>query len=133
MSADAPTPLDEEIAAGLTAQGDALLAAVTGAEDPLMALALAWRTWAAGNPDLYRLISARDLEHQSDAIAAAERHAGAAICTLTGDDLVAARAFWAFVHGMVTLELNQRFPPGSELDEQWVAGIDALRALIPAA
>ncbi|MDT7802492.1 MAG: hypothetical protein QOI78_5925 [Actinomycetota bacterium] len=43
----------------------------------------------------------------------------------TGGDLEQARAFGAFAHGMVTLELNDRFPPDADLTTTWRKGIDA--------
>jgi hypothetical protein len=38
-----------------------------------------------------------------------------------------ARALWAFAHGTVMLELDQRFPPGADLDAAWEAGIAAFQ------
>ena len=43
-----------------------------------------------------------------------------------GPDL--AGAAWAFSHGMVQLELDQRFAPDTDLDALWRAGIAALAA-----
>jgi hypothetical protein len=34
---------------------------------------------------------------------------------------------WAFAHGMVMLEPDQRFPPAADLDAAWRAGIAAFR------
>jgi hypothetical protein len=38
-----------------------------------------------------------------------------------------ARAVWVFAHGMVVLELAERFPPDADLDAAWRAGITVLR------
>ena len=38
-----------------------------------------------------------------------------------------ADALWAFAHGMVMLELDQRFPPDADLDAAWAAGITAFQ------
>jgi Tetracyclin repressor-like, C-terminal domain len=38
-----------------------------------------------------------------------------------------ARAIWAFAHGMVMLELDQRFPADADLDAAWEAGIAAFQ------
>ena len=38
-----------------------------------------------------------------------------------------ARSAWAFAHGMVSLELNGRFPPDADLEAAWEVGIRALR------
>ena len=32
---------------------------------------------------------------------------------------------WAFAHGMVSLEIDSRFPPQADLDEAWRAGLAA--------
>jgi hypothetical protein len=36
-----------------------------------------------------------------------------------------AQALWSYAHGMVTLELDERYPPGSDLDRTWSAGAAA--------
>jgi hypothetical protein len=43
---------------------------------------------------------------------------------VTGDPALA-QALWSFAHGMVTLELDGRYPPGSDLDATWRAGATA--------
>jgi hypothetical protein len=35
---------------------------------------------------------------------------------------------WAFAHGMVSLEIDGRFPPQADLDEAWRAGLTAFTA-----
>jgi AcrR family transcriptional regulator len=122
------------IAAGLEEQGVALAAAVAaldGGGDPLMAIAMAWRRWALSHPHVYRLIYVRDLDREDPAVASAEQAAGAPLRALTGGDLAAARVIWAFAHGMVQLELSDRFPPNTDVDTLWRRGLDALRALLP--
>ena len=37
-----------------------------------------------------------------------------------------ARAAWAAVHGLVALELADRFPPDADLDAAWAAAVRAL-------
>ena len=39
----------------------------------------------------------------------------------------AGSALWAFAHGMVMLELDQRFPPDADLDAAWEAWITAFQ------
>jgi hypothetical protein len=46
----------------------------------------------------------------------------------TGDYSVA-QALWSFAHGMVILELDNRFPPTSDLDRTWAAGVAAFAEL----
>ena len=35
------------------------------------------------------------------------------------------QALWSFAHGMVILEIDGRYPDGSDLDRTWAAGADA--------
>jgi hypothetical protein len=46
-----------------------------------------------------------------------------------GGDPDVARAAWAFAHGMIMLELNERFPPGADLDAAWRAGMEGFGGL----
>jgi hypothetical protein len=41
-------------------------------------------------------------------------------------DVDLARAAWAAVHGLVVLELADRFPPDADLDAAWAAAVRAL-------
>ncbi|MGW2592705.1 TetR/AcrR family transcriptional regulator [Streptomyces sp. NPDC001515] len=83
------------------------------------ALATAYRTHALVHPHLYRLITARPLPRDLEARAAAPL-----LRALSGDE-ARARAAWAFAHGMVTMELNGRFPTDATVTAAWHAGIDA--------
>jgi AcrR family transcriptional regulator len=105
--------------------GAVLAAAIEGAEDPLAALTTAARDWARAHPHLYRLIYGRELGPSIDR--AAERFAGEPLRSVAGGDLDAARAVWAFAHGMIILELDNRFPEDSDLDAIWRFGIEGLR------
>jgi AcrR family transcriptional regulator len=115
---------------GLDEQGEATAAALRAGDDALTAMATAWRSWATDHPHVYRLIYARGLDCHVAEVAAAEQRAGDAIRTLTGADLASARVIWAFAHGMVMLELNERFPPGQAVEELWERGLEALRPLV---
>jgi len=121
------------IASGLHEQGIAFREA--RATDPdgdqLSVIAHTWRRWATAHPHVYALIYARDLDRSDPAVAEAELAAGAALRELCGGDLVTARVIWAFAHGMVNLELTDRFPPGTDVEELWARGLGALRALLP--
>jgi AcrR family transcriptional regulator len=100
--------------------------ALLDADDPLDALAGAYRAWARAHPDLYRLMTDGPLPRDRLAPGVEERAARPVIDAVGGDpDL--ARAVWAFAHGMVVLELGDRFPPGADLDAAWRRGVDALR------
>jgi AcrR family transcriptional regulator len=99
---------------------------VTGAADPLAALATVYRSFAADHPHLYRLMTARELDRDLLADGVEER-AGAALVAAAGGDRDLARAIWAFAHGMLILELDRRFPPEADLDAAWARGLAAFR------
>jgi AcrR family transcriptional regulator len=120
------------IADGMREQGDRLIAAIETDGDRLVALGAAWRAWALEHPHLYRLINARDLNRRFDAVAEAEQYAGSAVRELTRGNTAAALVIWSFAHGMVMLELNQRFPPSADADELWRLGLASLSDLVPA-
>jgi AcrR family transcriptional regulator len=113
------------IATGLEDLAGVLEAAVTGAAEPLMALAIAYRGFALGHRHLYRLMTDRPLPREQ-LPAGVEQRAAAPVLRAVGDP-DRARAVWAFAHGMVALELAERFPPGADLDAAWQAGITALK------
>ena len=95
--------------------------------DPLTAMASAYRVFAREHPHLYRLMTERPL--QRDRLTpGSEARAAAPVLHAVGGDADAARALWAFAHGMTILELNGRFPPGADLDAAWERGLDAFRA-----
>jgi len=94
------------------------------AEHDLVAIAEAYRSFAREHPHLYRLMTERPLRR--DLLGpGAEARAAAPLVGATGGDADVARAAWAFAHGMTILELNDRFPPGADLDEAWARGLSA--------
>ena len=96
-----------------------------GANDPLSALAAAYREFALAHPHLYRLMNNGPLPREQLPAGLEERTA-APLLRAAGSR-ARARAVWAFAHGMVLLELDQRFPPDADLDAAWRAGIAAFR------
>jgi AcrR family transcriptional regulator len=96
-------------------------------DDPVGAIATAYRRFAQDNPHLYRLMTERPLQRERLTPGAEER-AALPLFHAVGDDLDTARAAWAFAHGMTILELNGRFPPDADLDAAWERGLDAFRA-----
>ncbi|HEX4244484.1 MAG TPA: TetR/AcrR family transcriptional regulator [Acidimicrobiales bacterium] len=94
--------------------------AAGGAVAPLLA---AYRTYALAHPNLYRLATSTALPRQ-DMAPGLEDWAGEPFFLATGQPYQA-QALWAFAHGMVILELDDRFLPGSDLDRTWSAGADA--------
>lgn len=88
---------------------------------PLAAFARAYRAHAFAHPQLYRLMTERPLNR---ALLTPESEEAAMRALLNYFDESAeshdrARAAWAAAHGLVSLELAGRFPPGSDLDAAW--------------
>ncbi|MGH9017524.1 MAG: TetR/AcrR family transcriptional regulator, partial [Acidimicrobiales bacterium] len=95
----------------------------TGASGPLASLLTTYRTYCLAHPRLYRLaVSGQFPRHQLPE--GLEEWAGNPWFVVTGDPALA-QALWSFAHGMVILELDQRYPPGSDLDATWAAGAAA--------
>jgi AcrR family transcriptional regulator len=96
-----------------------------GAGDALVDLAAAYRRFALEHPHLYRLMNNGPLprEHLPPGL---EGRTAAPLLRVAGSE-ARARAVWAFAHGMVMLELDQRFPPDADLDAAWQAGIAAFQ------
>jgi AcrR family transcriptional regulator len=113
------------IATGLEDAAAVFEAAVDGANEPLSALAAAYRRFALDHPHLYRLMNTGTLprEHLPPGL---EDRTAAPLLRVAGTQ-ARARAIWAFAHGMVMLELDHRFPADADLDGAWHAGITAFQ------
>lgn len=114
------------IAAGLEEIAEAFESATAGAADPLSAIAREYRRFALAHPHLYRLMMDRPLPREQ-LPAGLEDRAGSVLVAAVGGDPDRARAAFALAHGMVSLELNDRFPPGADIGAAWEAGLAALR------
>jgi AcrR family transcriptional regulator len=105
--------------------GDITHAALHGADPDtaLERLTTAYRLHARQHPNLYRLATQGQLDRAGlpDGL---EHWAGNPWFVVTGDSTLA-QALWSFAHGMVILELDDRYPPGSDLDQTWRAGAAA--------
>jgi AcrR family transcriptional regulator len=113
----------EDIAAVLEAT---LRTALHAGAEPLAALAAAYRAFALDHAHLYRLMTDQPLPRDR-LPAGVEDQAAAPLLRAVGD-IGTARAVWAFAHGMIMLELAQRFPAGADVDAAWRAGITAFQA-----
>jgi Tetracyclin repressor-like, C-terminal domain len=113
------------ITTGLEEAAEAFEAAVDGADEPLPALAAAYRGFALAHPHLYRLMNNGPLPRRHLPPGLEDRTA-APVLRVAGSQ-ARARALWAFTHGMVMLELDHRFPPDADLDRAWQAGIAAFQ------
>jgi AcrR family transcriptional regulator len=91
-----------------------------GLEHVLQNLLVVYRVYCVAHPNLYRLATNGPLERDSlpDGL---EQWAGNPWFVVTGDPS-SAQALWSFAHGMVILEIDDRYPPGSDLDATWRAG-----------
>jgi AcrR family transcriptional regulator len=115
------------ISAAFEEQAVLFESAVAVADDPITALAVAYRSFAHNHPHLYRLMTERPLDREN-LVPGAENRAALPLFEAFGGDIDLARAAWAFAHGMTILELNHRFPPEADLDAAWALGIAGLRA-----
>jgi AcrR family transcriptional regulator len=114
---------------GLFETGDVLHRAVDdpGPGGPLRSLLDAYRSMAAGRPNLYRLVTSSEFPRES-LTPGLEEWAGEPFFLATGEPYLS-QALWAFAHGTTVLELDGRFAVGSDLDQTWEAGAGAFDAL----
>ena len=113
------------IITGFEEAAAAFEAATDGAPEPLAAFVGAYRAFAQGHPHLYRLMTDRPLP-RADLPPGLEDCTAAPLLRATGSP-ARARAAWAFIHGMVLLELTDRFPKDEITEQAWQAGIAALQ------
>ena len=115
---------------GLTEMAHELYDAI-GRRSPVRAvrpLLETYRAVARAHPNLYRLATVGPLRREvlSPGL---EDWAGAPFLLVAGDPYLA-QAMWSAAHGMVILELDERYPPGSDLDRTWRQTASAFRAAI---
>jgi AcrR family transcriptional regulator len=107
---------------GLFWMGDALHDALgdPGPDGPVASLLAAYRSEASLRPNLYRLTTSSAFP-RADLLEGLEDWTGEPFFLVTGEPH-RAQALWAFAHGTVILELDDRFFDGSDLDLTWQAG-----------
>lgn len=96
--------------------------------DRVAGFAQAYRTQALERPQLYRLMTDRPLDREA-LTPGAEREAMAALLEFLGEKEGhhdRARAAWAWAHGLASLEIAGRFPPGANIDAAWELLVDTL-------
>ena len=116
------------IEAALVEMGEILHRAVTepGPDGAVDRLLTSYHDHAVAHPNLYRLATAGPLP-RDEIVPGLEDWAGEPFFIAAGDpDL--AQALWSFAHGMMILELDGRYPAGSDLPRTWKAGADAFAA-----
>lgn len=115
----------KEIEIRLVAEGFVeLTRRLVGAGLELPALARAYRGFALDNPNLYHLMMDRPLARDRLPDGLETRSAAPILVTVGDQDL--ARGLWGFAHGMVSLELADRFPEGTDIDGAWAALLAAV-------
>jgi AcrR family transcriptional regulator len=87
---------------GFEEQAALFEAALHDAEDPLGALARAYRSFGREHPHLYRLMTDRALNREL-LVPGSEQRADLRLYKATGENMDLARAAWAFGHGMTIL------------------------------
>lgn len=117
------------IADGFREAAAAFETATDGADDPMGALVEAFRVFAYAHPHVYRLMTERPLPRER-LPPGLEARTAAPLVRLTGSP-ERARAAWAFIHGMIILELNDRFPSDGLTEHAWKSGIAAFTATLP--
>ena len=120
------------VEAALTETGEVLHASIVKPDrrGRIVALLGAYRRHATANPNLYRLATTGPLDR--DALPAGlEDWAGEPFLTVTGDPFLG-QALWSFAHGMVILEIDDRFPDGSDLARTWRSGAAAFGDVLQA-
>jgi AcrR family transcriptional regulator len=92
----------------------------TGAAARVLA---SYRAESLARPNLYRLATSGPLPRGA-LTPGLEDWAGEPWFLAAGNPFLA-QAMWSFAHGMVILELDRRYPDGSDLDQTWRAGAEA--------
>jgi len=100
-----------------------------GVRDPVAAFVTAYRAFAAAHPHLYRLMTGGPLPRER-LPPGLEARTAAPLLQATGSP-ARARAAWAFIHGMIILELDERFPSDGLTEMAWESGISAFRTPPP--
>jgi len=113
------------VAQVLQQQAETFEKVVANSDDPVPDIAAAYRTWALEHPHLYSLMNDQPLP-RDDLPQGLEERAVLPLLEVFGGDIDRARAAWAFAHGMVTLELADRFPEHADLTAAWSIGLENL-------
>lgn len=113
------------IVSGFEEAAELFEAAIATGTEPLPALVAAYRRFARQHQHTYRLMTDRPLP-RSALPAGLEARTAAPLLYATGSP-DRARAAWAFIHGMVILELNGRFPDDDHTEPAWQSGIAAFQ------
>jgi AcrR family transcriptional regulator len=111
---------------GFEQAANAFEAATRDAAEPLTAFVAAYRAFASAHPHVYRLMTERPLP-RAQMPPGLEARAAAPLLRATASP-ARARAAWAFIHGMIMLELNERLADDGVTEDAWRGGIAAFQA-----
>lgn len=117
------------IADGFVRLAEVFEKAVAGGGDPVAGFASVYRVWALDHPHLYRLMTDQPLP-RDELPPGAEQRALVPLLEAVAGDRDRARAVWAFAHGMVTLEIANRFPPDADIAAAWRVGLEGIASSI---
>ena len=110
-----------ELGAELRAAIDGLTPAA--AVEPLLQT---YRRVGLAHPNLYRLATVGALR-RDDLVPGLEDWSGEPFLLVMGEAYLAQVA-WSAAHGMVTLELDGRYPPDTDLERSWAVAVAAFSA-----
>ena len=113
---------------GFLQQAEAFEKAISDEGEPIAAISSAYRRWALDHPHLYVLMNDQPLP-RDELPAGVEGRSIAPVLEAFAGDRERARAAWAFAHGMVMLELADRFPADADLERTWAIGITSIAGL----
>jgi AcrR family transcriptional regulator len=91
-------------------------------------LLTAYRRMGLAHPNLYRLATLGELR-RDDLVEGLEDWAGEPFLLVMGQPYLA-QVVWSAAHGMVSLELDGRYPPDSDLDHTWAEATAAFVAAL---
>lgn len=119
------------VSAAIQEQAETFERVATASDDAVAGIAAAYRSWALDKPHLYALMNDRPLP-RDELPEGLEERAVRPLLEALGGDMDRARAAWAFAHGMVTLELADRFPEHADLETAWRVGLTGIaRSIAP--
>ena len=100
--------------------------ATAAGDDPLGAIMAEYHRWALEHPALQSLNMRGPLD-PGPLVRSAELRSAASLARACDGDGIVAMTIFAFVHGLIDLQLKGRIPPGYDVDAIRRRGIDALR------
>ena len=88
---------------------------------------LFYRDWALANRNLYPVVFQQRL-HRELLPTGLEASVLGLVVEAAGGSHITARAMWAQLHGLVDLELQDRLPPGADMQATWLEVIRGIES-----